>query len=509
MIRRFALTRRDRAALRRRGLTPADAARQRERLIRPGAPLRLDRPCRVGDGIERWSPARRRALERLARAGARRGLFSVLVPASGAASRLFQNLETLRRRRDATGRPVASLVREKAFSESRVFFKHLDRLALAGRLDAACRRRGASRQRLLTAGRWDEVLDALFESGTASLPKGLVPFHGRGPGARTAFEEHLRAAATIVGDDRGRCRMHFTVAPDQRRAFAREARALQRKWGKRLGVRWRIQWSVQSPTTDTLALEKDGGWAREESGDLYFRPGGHGALLGNLEKTRAPFVFIRNIDNVSDAPTDPAAAAWRRALGGRLMDLWEEGRRWIRVLEAGGPMEGAAAFVASTLGGRPPSKNPRSWLGRILRRPWRVCGMIAQRGDPGGGPFWVRASSRSEGGPSKQIVEESQVGAGQRRLWRRSTHFNPVDMVVALRDHRRRPYRLADFADDRSVLVMEKMFRGRPVRVWERPGLWNGGMHRWNTVFVEIPAALFTPVKRVTDLLRPGHRRAH
>lgn len=509
MTRRPALTRRDRDALRRRGLSPSDAALHHRLLLGPAAPLRLDRPCGVGDGIERWSPNRRRELDRRARRGARRGLFSVFVPASGAASRLFQNLETLRRRRAATGRPVRSLIREKEFTDARTFFHRLPRLALAGLLDRACRRRGAPLARLLRDGRWDEVLDALFESGATALPKGLLPFHGRGAAARTAFEDHLRGAVGIVGDAAGRCRAHFTVAPEHRTAFARLAARLQRKWGKRLGVRWRIHWSIQSPATDTLALEKDGSWAREESGGLHFRPGGHGALLQNLEKSRERFVFLRNIDNVSGTPTESRAASWRRALAGRLLEVWEEGGRWLRALDAGAPVAGARSFVQSTLGLRAPSQNPRAWLRRVLNRPWRVCGMIAQRGDPGGGPFWVRESDRRAGSPSKQIVEESQVAPRQRPLLRRSTHFNPVDLVVALRDHRDRPFRLGDFADDRAVLVTVKTFRGRPVRVWERPGLWNGGMRRWNTVFVEIPSSLFTPVKSVADLWRPGHRRAH
>lgn len=484
-----ALTPQDRLDLRRRGLTPADVARQATLLFQPPRPLPLDRPCAVGDGVERWSPAERRLWA--ARAAGRRFVF--FTPASGASSRLFAPLDALARearRRNASARRLAR-------GDAARFFRDLPSLALARPLAERLRRKGLSLARLLRLGEWGPLLEELVgPGGMAQTPKGLLPFHRYSTGVRTAFEEHLRDAAATA-PRRGHA--HFTVSPHHRRHFHRAAQ------GAAGGTR--ISFSIQNPATDTLSLTETGDWVRRADGRLFFRPGGHGALLANLGALRADAVFIRNIDNVGRGPHRARARVWRRALAGRLIALVETAGVLLRGLARGESTaeRDAARFLEAVLGRRAPrTQNRRSWLVRELSRPWRVCGVVINRGEPGGGPYWVRGPE----GPSRQIVEAAQVApsARQREIFRRARYFNPVDMVVSTRDARGKSIDFREFVDDSAVIVSHKRHEGRVIRVLERPGLWNGAMAGWNTVFVEMPEGLFHPVKTILDLLRPGHR---
>lgn len=488
-VRPPALTPQDRLDLRRRGLTPADVAQQAVLLLRPPHPLKLDRPCAVGDGVERWSSADRRLWA--ARASGRRFVF--FTPASGASSRLFAPLDALAREARRAGAPARRLARGDALR----FFRELPTLALARPLAERLRRRGLNLSRLLRLGEWGPVLEELLgPGGMAHTPKGLFPFHRHRGGARTAFEEHLRDAAATA--PRGG-QAHFTVSPHHRRHFRRAARGLA-------GVA-RMSFSIQDPATDTLSLTESGAWARHADGRLFFRPGGHGALLANLNALRADAVFIRNIDNVGRGPHRARARAWRRALAGRLIALVEAAGALGRGLARGEPgvERDAARFVETVLGRRVPrGTDRRTWLVRELSRPWRVCGVVANRGEPGGGPFWVRGPD----GSSRQIVEAAQLGPSprQRAIFRRARYFNPVDMVVTTRGADGRSFDFRRYVDETAVIVSRKRHDGRGIRVLERPGLWNGAMAGWNTVFVEMPGGLFHPVKTITDLLRPGHR---
>lgn len=483
------LTPQDRLDLRRRGLTPADAARQAAWLFRPPHPLILDRPCVVGDGVERWSPSDRRLW--VARASRRRFVF--FTPASGASSRLFAPLNALAQE----ARRLGVSARRLARGDAARFFRALPSLALARPLAERLRQRGLSLTRLLRLREWGPVLEALLgPEGLAHTPKGLLPFHRYPDGVRTAFEEHLRDAAATA-PRRGHA--HFTVSPDHRTHFRRAAR-------KAAGT-VRVSFSIQNPATDTLSLTTSGGWARRADGRLFFRPGGHGALLSNLNALRADAVFIRNIDNSGRGPHRARARSWRRALAGRLISLVETSGALSRGLSEGKPgaEEDAARFVAAVLGRRAPGKTHRRiWLARELARPWRVCGVVINQGEPGGGPFWVQGPD----GPSRQIVESAQVGPSrrQRDIFRRASYFNPVEMVVSTRGADGRIFDFRRYVDETAVIVSRKRHDGREIRVLEHPGLWNGAMAGWNTVFVEMPKGLFHPVKTITDLLRPGHR---
>jgi hypothetical protein len=403
----------------------------------------------VGNGIESFSPSQRNRLARLARRAQQAGRFSKFVPASGAASRLF-----------ASGlKPDPRLV------------------ALLGR----------------------DLIPLV------QRPKALIPFHRVGREARTAFEEHV-----WEGVRAGILKAHFTVPREFLAEFQRLGKACSDQIYRRYGVRPRLRFSVQDPATETLSWEEGTGWARRPGGELLFRPGGHGALLKNLESTKGDIVFIKNIDNVPRSSFQAEGNRWRKVLAGRLIEVQSEAEGWLSALRKNRssilPLEGAEKFIFKTLGleWTGPSLSTRTTRAlKILDRPWRVCGMVPNTGEPGGGPFWVEEKE----GASRQILEGAQLGKHQKKFIRQSTHFNPVDMVVGLKDGQRRPYDLARFADPTHVLISTKIFEGRAIRTLEHPGLWNGGMAHWNTLFVEIPATVFHPVKTISDLLRPGHNR--
>lgn len=401
----------------------------------------------MGNGIESFSLSQRNRLTRLAHRAQQEGRFSKFVPASGAASRLFPPGVTL------DPRLTVLLGR--------------DLLPLAHR------------------------------------PKALIPFHRVGRGTRTAFEEHLWESVKA-----GIGKAHFTVSEEFLAEFRRLGKGCADQLHRRYGARLRLSFSVQDPSTDTLAWEEGNGWARRVEGELLFRPGGHGALLKNLEASKGDIVFIKNIDNVPRPSFQAEGNRWRKVLAGRLIEIQREAGGWIQALRQKQPsilaLDGAEKFIFKTLGMKRtapslPKRTAQALM--ILNRPWRVCGMVPNTGEPGGGPFWVNGTE----GPSRQILEGSQLGKPQKKFVQQSTHFNPVDMVVGLKDGKGRPFDLARFADPSQVLVSTKQFEGRDIRTLEHPGLWNGGMAHWNTLFVEIPASVFHPVKTIADLLRPGH----
>jgi hypothetical protein len=321
--------------------------------------------------------------------------------------------------------------------------------------------------------RFFESADAFAFSGDldrlAGAPKGLLPFHRYPDGSRTAFEEHLFEAANTVRDAAGLCRVHFTVSPEHRNAFVATLAEVRLRVERATGARFDVSFSEQAPSTDTIAGAPDGGPFRTASGALLFRPGGHGALLKNLgdvARAGGDIVLVKNIDNVvPDARRGPTLL-WKRLLAGLLVKLERQSRR---------------------------------------DRPIRVCGVVRNEGEPGGGPFWVDG----KGGESLQIVESAQVDLNdpsQAAIWKTAAYFNPVDLACSLCDGAGKPFDLARFVDEDAVFIAGKTHEGKPLKALERPGLWNGAMAFWETVFVEVPKETFAPVKTVLDLLRPEHR---
>jgi len=482
-----------------RGISLAEVERQLELFRNPPGSPELVRSCGIGDGVERI--ADEGACEAAFDAARAAGRLTKFVPASGAASRMFQALLALR----GTGCTVGDLEGragsgDGAAAVALAFARGVDRLPFAAELRAALR--DGDPAAALREGRWDEVVDAVAGAaglGYAAIPKGLLPFHSYPNGARTAFEEHLREAVELVGDDGGCARAHFTVSPEHVTLFEAALRAARASIEADGRTGLDVRFSTQAPRTDTVAVDLDNRLVRDRAGRIVFRPGGHGALLENLAGCGADIALVQNIDNIQPAARRAASLRWKRLLVGRLVQL--QSRR--QALCEAGDWAGLRALCDDL--GLDHATVPDSELVGFADRPMRVCGVVRNTGEPGGGPFWVRDRG---GSVSRQIIESAEVDPRsdeQQAIFRRSTHFNPVLLACGLRDGRGAPYDLERYVDPQAVFLSRKSVDGVEIVALERPGLWNGSMSRWATVFVEIGGEAFTPVKTVADLLRPEH----
>lgn len=520
-------TDRDRVRLRAQGIGEDRAAAQLAALRSGRKFMRLDRACTLNDGIVRLSAAERDSLTAGYAEAAAQGRVMEFVPASGAATRMFKGLSAVMHRADRPG--FAALVKEASQNadarETVEWFQGLPDFPFFGPLRTVVAGQGRDPDALLAAKEYGPFLEALLSPGGLAFsdkPKALIPFHLYPEGPHTALEEHLAEAAELVRDHKGMCRLHFTVSPDHEAEIQATLDSVRRKY-EAAGIRFEIGLSQQKASTDTLSADQENRPARDAEGNLSLRPGGHGALLENLFHTGGDIVFIKNIDNIVPERLRAGVLAHRKALGGYMVRLQSRIFSYLRRLREGHDadlVEEAAHFVEKRLGTalpesrRKPATDARElaakaeFLIRILDRPLRACAMVKNEGEPGGGPFWVTGK---DGVARVQIVEAAQVDVGvpqQRKILESATHFNPVDLVCGLRDAQGELFKLQDFVDPDAFLISTKSKDGKTVRILELPGLWNGSMAFWNTVFVEAPIETFNPVKTVNDLLRPNHRSA-
>jgi hypothetical protein len=488
----------DTAELERRGHTPAGIATQIHQFTTDLRPVRLEHACTVGDGIVRFDAAESHRMLTVYERESARFTRMKFVPASGAASRMFKHLFGY------TAGSVSHLAEE--------FILHFDRFPFVPELSELLRGKGIPLDELRQQNRWGEIFQYILGPeglNYADAPKGLVAFHRYETSARTAFEEHLPEAMAYARNADGTCDIHFTLAPSHHGAvldFLREK--IEKDYPYE---HFRISSSEQSLSSETIALDKDNRPARDENGDLIFRPAGHGALITNLEQCDADIIFIKNIDNVTTDTQREDTVFYKKVLGGVLVSLKTRIDHLLGQLERDEPgsLEDALDLIQHWFQPGMPIGLSRPQLRQYARlrldRPLRVCGMVRNEGEPGGGPFWVRME---DGHLTKQIVEKSQVDPtdlNQARILSEATHFNPVDIVCAIRNRNGERYRLDQFIDYSTGFVSEKFHQGQVIRALELPGLWNGAMALWNTVFVEVPVSTFHPVKTVNDLLRPGH----
>ena len=464
------------------GLTPAALETQLKN-FREGFPfLPVTRAASCGDGIRVLDAAGiEQAAARYDRA--KESLRVVkFVPASGAATRMFKDLfEFVRegRRTAVVGELLANRRRFAFWPELRTII-------------------GDDADELRTVE--NIVAEGLRYGET---PKGLVSFHRYGDEVRKAVEEHLVEGAQYAAAG-GEVKIHFTVSPEHLTRF--EALLAEKIPGyeSRFGVKYRISFSVQDPSTDTLAVNPDCTPFRRADGRLLFRPAGHGALIGNLGKIDADIVFVKNIDNVTTDARRSDTVLYKKALAGVLLALQERIFEYLMALEVpGAELEPIAAFIENELCVKLPKDYGTALLRQVLDRPIRVCGMVRNEGEPGGGPFWVAGADGLE---TLQIAESNQIAPEKRELMRSATHFNPVDLVCSFRTSKGGRFDLREFVDPATGFISRKSDGGRELLAQELPGLWNGAMARWNTVFVEVPNTTFSPVKVVTDLLRPEHQ---
>jgi hypothetical protein len=349
-----------------------------------------------------------------------------------------------------------------------------------------------------------------------NLPKGLLLFHRYPDHCRTPLEEHLVEAATLVSDQSQVARLHFAVSPQHLDAMTDFVQHAQPRYEQN-GTRYEVTWSTQKSSTDTIALTPGNQPFRDSNGDLLFRPAGHGALLENLYDLQGDLIAIKNIDNVVPDYRKESTYLSTQLLGGYLIDLQQQTFGHLEFLAAkqvdDTRLQQISAFAQDKLSVDLPNdfaQYPRDvqaeMLFSALHRPLRVCGVVPNTGEPGGGPFWVE---QANGRVSAQIVEMSQVETAQveqQAILSSSTHFNPVHLVCGVRDYRGRPFDLRQFVDPDTGFISQKSYEGKSLKAMELPGLWNGAMAHWNTVFVEVPLSSFNPVKTVLDLLRPEHQ---
>jgi len=505
------------------GLTVKEVMRQMALFEMPPFYLRLPRPCTPGDGIRVLTAAEVRFFEGLFEGEKASRSCMKFVPASGAASRMFKVLlKFLNRNRSLK---IESLTRQAQSEDSDAgslltFFDNINRFAFIHDLDEKVRSAGSSVEKLVHDGDLKTILEFLLtDKGLdySSLPKGLLKFHSYGDGSRTAFEEHLVEAASYIADRNGICKLHFTVSEEHLQAFQSLFERVCDRYEQKKGVSHEIGYSLQKTSTDTLAVDPDNLPFRQKDGRLLFRPGGHGALIENLNDLKADMVFIKNIDNVVPDRLKGATSQWKKILGGLLIHVQNQAFTHLEALSGENPHEDllaeAMAFARKDLFLVPPEtfktappETRRKYLLKMLNRPIRVCGMVRNAGEPGGGPFWV---IDKEGNHSCQIVEMAQIdlqSGEQKRTVAESTHFNPVDLVCGVRDWKGKPFDLRRFVDPEAVLISRKSKDGKDLKALELPGLWNGAMARWNTLFVEVPPITFNPVKTINDLLRKEHQ---
>lgn len=431
------------------------------------------------------------------------------VPASGAASRMFREWFRCLDNGGFT-----------AQAEADAFSRDLERYAFFRDLEKALAEKGQELKGLLDTQAAAIMRFLLTEEGLnyGLLPKALLKFHAYPEGTRTAIEEHLVEAALYARDLENVARIHFTVSCEHESAVRTLLSRVIPAYESRLDTIFEIGLSTQDPETDTIAVDPEYRPLRTEEGALIFRPGGHGALLANLNTLDADIIFLKNIDNVVPDRLKPETLLWKRFLAGYLIRLQGEIFSCLRRIEQENgtedDLESIADFCERHLNTALPTQfrdfpisEKRSFLVRKLNRPLRICGMVKNEGEPGGGPFWVDDPD-GRGGASVQIIEESQIDLNdpkQRTVWLSATHFNPVDLVCGVRDFHGRKFDLPAFVDPATAAIARKSEKGRELLALERPGLWNGSMAFWTTVFIEVPLATFNPVKTVSDLLRPQH----
>ncbi len=469
--------------------------------------LKLEAAAAVGNGIVAMSEESRKTCidqwEQYKGEGHRVVKF---VPASGAASRMFKNMFAFV---DADYDVPTTDFEKKYFADIKKF-------AFYDALDAVCQKNeGKGIEALIAEGNYKAVAANMLKKeglNYGQLPKGMLLFHKYAEGPRTPMEEHLVEGALYAASN-GEAHVHFTVSHEHIEFFKAKVAEKADGFAQKFGIKYDISFSEQKPSTDTIAANPDNTPFREADGSLLFRPGGHGALIENLNDIDADIVFIKNIDNVVPDRLKPETVEWKQVIAGCLVGMQFAIFNFLRQLEGDvdkKQLNEIATFVEKFV------QNPnigslsddelKAYLIKKLNRPIRVCGVVKNVGEPGGGPF---LTYNQDGTVSLQILESSQIdtnNAEYMKMFTQGTHFNPVDLVCAIKDYKGQPFNLPDFVDKTTGFISSKSKGGKELKALELPGLWNGAMSDWTTIFVEVPLGTFNPVKTVNDLLREQHQ---
>lgn len=497
--------------LQERGISP-EVFESQIRRFETGFPyLKIIDSARVGNGITSLDDAeQKKAVDRWQKFLGDGGQVYKFVPASGAASRMFKALfEFLDGEANAP----------KAGSPVEQFIARLHDFAFFDELDAVSKKLyNADLDTLVKDGRNKDIVAALLGKdglNYGNLPKGLLKFHSYSDGSRTPLEEHLVEGAQTATNSDGVVNLHFTVSPEHRALFEKKIAEALPAMEKRFGVKYNISLSEQKKSTDTVAVNPDN-TPFMDNGHLLFRPGGHGALIENLNDIDSSVVFIKNIDNVVPDAQRDVTIAYKQVIAGYLIEIHDTIEKYLAMINTGkytiDDVREMIAFMHNTLNIRDEKMKHLEdadlvlYIKSKLNRPLRVCGMVRNEGEPGGGPF---ITVNSDGSSSPQILESTQIdpdNAAYKEMVSKATHFNPVDLVCYIKDVDGKKFNLTEYVDPDTGFISSKSKSGKELRALELPGLWNGAMSDWNTAFVEVPIATFNPVKTVNDLLRPAHQ---
>lgn len=506
------LTQEDKALLAKKGISEEQIAAQLA-CFEKGFPfLKLEAAASIGNGIVATTDSERDAYIKAWEAYKNEGghVVTKFVPASGAASRMFKNLFEF----------LGADYDEPTTDFEKKFFSQIEHFAFYADLNEACRKNAGKDIPGLLAGKdYKAVVANLLEAAGlnyGALPKGLLKFHKYEDGARTPLEEHLVEGALYAAGADGKVNVHFTVSPEHRSLFEQLVGEKAAKYAEKYGVEYHVSFSEQKPSTDTIAADMDNRPFRDNKGHLVFRPGGHGALIENLNDLDSDIVFVKNIDNVVPDRLKADTVTYKQVLAGVLVTLQKKAFDYLRLIDSGQytheQIEEMIRFVQQELYCRKHDIKDLEdgdlilYLKSKLNRPMRVCGMVKNVGEPGGGPF---LAYNADGTVSLQILESSQIDMKdpeKKAMFEKGTHFNPVDLVCAIRDYQGRKFDLLRYVDPATGFISYKSKNGKDLKALELPGLWNGSMSDWNTVFVEVPLSTFNPVKTVNDLLREQHQ---
>ena len=431
------------------------------------------------------------------------------VPASGAASRMFKDMFAF----------VDADYDKPTTDFEKKYFDNIDKFAFYDELDAVCQKNnGKSIKELVKEGSFKAIAANMLKAeglNYGQLPKGLLLFHNYPEGPRTPMEEHLVEGALYAASN-GEAHVHFTVSHEHMELFKQKVAQKADIYAKKYGIAYDITFSEQKPSTDTVAANPDGTPFRNSDGSLLFRPGGHGALIENLNEIEADVIFVKNIDNVVPDRLKGDTVLWKQIIAGVLVTLQKKAFEYLELLDSGKytheQIEEMIRFVQNDLCCRKADIKELEdadlviYLRKKLNRPMRVCGVVKNVGEPGGGPF---LTYNQDGTVSLQILESSQIdksNTAYMEMFTKGTHFNPVDLVCAVKDYKGNAFDLPKFVDPTTGFISQKSKSGKELQALELPGLWNGAMSDWSTIFVEVPLSTFNPVKTVNDLLRDQHQ---
>ena len=493
-----------------KGITPEQIDAQLKE-FETGFPfLRLEAAAAIGNGIVAPNEEERSAYIKAWDDYKAQGKKIVkFVPASGAASRMFKDMFAFL----SADYDVPTTAFEKNY------FDHIHQFAFFEALDDKCKENeGKGIDQLMEEGNYKAVVANMLNAtglNYGQLPKGLLLFHNYQEGPRTPMEEHLVEGALYAASN-GEANVHFTVSHEHMQLFEQKVKDKKDGYAGKYGIQYNISFSEQKPSTDTVAANPDNTPFRTEDGQLLFRPGGHGALIENLNEIDADVIFIKNIDNVVPDRLKDDTVTYKQLIAGILVTLQKKAYDYLRLLDTGKydheQLEEIIRFVQRDLCCRKTDIKLLEdaelviYLRKKLNRPMRVCGVVKNVGEPGGGPF---LTYNQDGTISLQILESSQIDKSNeayQKMFTEGTHFNPVDLVCAVKDYQGQAFNLPEFVDKTTGFISSKSKNGKELKALELPGLWNGAMSDWNTVFVEVPLSTFNPVKTVNDLLREQHQ---